>query len=149
MNDTILNNMKHTTKTAEGHLQKELPDTIYLQLHGCNEYVGNNEEIDFGDVTWSEDRIYPTDVEYAKVKSPWISVKDKAGCDSSNDCIVMVKNGDVFIAYFSSKDKWIKKDGGSYDEVIDDVIAWMPFPSFDEILEANKYVLERIKEKGD
>lgn len=90
MNDTILNNMKHTTKTAEGHLQKELPDTIYLQLHGDNEYVGNNEEIDFGDVTWSEDRMYPTDVEYAKVKSPWISVKDKAGCDSSNDCIEIV-----------------------------------------------------------
>jgi hypothetical protein len=25
----------------------------------------------------------------------------------------------------------------------------MPIPSFDEILEANKDVLERIKEKGD
>lgn len=84
--------MKHTTKTADGHLQKELPDIIYLQLHGDSEYVDNIEEIDFGDVTWSEDRIYPTDVEYAKVKSPWISVKDKAGCDSSNDCIVMVMN---------------------------------------------------------
>ena len=29
------------------------------------------------------------------------------------------------------------------------VLAWMPIPSFDEILEANKDVLERIKEKGD
>lgn len=27
------------------------------------------------------------------------------------------------------------------------VLAWMPIPSFDEILEANKDVLERIKEK--
>ena len=26
---------------------------------------------------------------------------------------------------------------------------WTPIPSFDEILEANKDVLERIKEKGD
>jgi len=26
---------------------------------------------------------------------------------------------------------------------------WMPIPSFDEILEANRDVLERIKEKGD
>lgn len=87
--------------------------------------------------------------EWQSKQSPWISVKDKAGCDSSNDCIVMVMNGDVFRAYFSSKDKWIKKDGGSYDEVIDDVVAWMPIPSFDEILEANRDVLERIKEKGD
>ena len=31
----------------------------------------------------------------------------------------------------------------------DDVIYWMPIPSFDEILEANRDVLERIKEKGD
>lgn len=28
-------------------------------------------------------------------------------------------------------------------------VAWFPIPSFDEILEANKDVLERIKEKGD
>ena len=39
--------------------------------------------------------------------------------------------------------------GGYYDEVIDDVVAWFPIPSFDEILEDNKDVLERIKEKGD
>ena len=29
------------------------------------------------------------------------------------------------------------------------VLAWMPIPSFDEILEANRDVLERIKKKGD
>lgn len=29
------------------------------------------------------------------------------------------------------------------------IIAWMPIPSFDKILEANRDVLERIKEKGD
>lgn len=28
-------------------------------------------------------------------------------------------------------------------------IYWMPIPSFDDILEANRDVLERIKEKGD
>lgn len=82
-------------------------------------------------------------------QSPWISVEDKAGCDTSGDCIVMVMNGDIFKAYFSSENKWMKSDGGYYDEVIDDVVAWFPIPSFDEILEANKDVLERIKEKGD
>lgn len=92
---------------------------------------------------------FQSGVQWQSKQSPWISVKDKAGYDSSDDCIVMVTNGDVFRAYFSSKDEWIKKDGGSYDEVIDDVVAWFPIPSFDEILEANKDVLERIKEKGD
>lgn len=34
-----------------------------------------------------------------------------------------------------------------YDEGV--IKAWLPIPSFDEILEANRDVLERIKEKGD
>lgn len=87
--------------------------------------------------------------EWQSKQSPWISVKEKAGCDISDDCIVMVANGDIFKAYFSSKNKWMKSNRGYYDEVIDDVVAWMPIPSFDEILEANRDVLERIKEKGD
>lgn len=87
--------------------------------------------------------------EWQSKQSPWISVKDKAGCDTSSDCIVMVMNGDIFKAYFSSKNKWMKSNGGHYDEVIDDVVAWFPIPSFDDILEANRDVLERIKEKGD
>lgn len=64
--------------------------------------------------------------EWQSKQSPWISVKDKAGCDTSDDCIVMVANGDIFKAYFSSKNKWMKSNGGYYDEVIDDVVAWMP-----------------------
>ena len=87
--------------------------------------------------------------EWQSKQSPWISVKEKAGCDTSDDCIVMVANGDIFKAYFSSKNKWMKSNDGHYDEVIDDVVAWFPIPSFDEILEANRDVLERIKEKGD
>lgn len=87
--------------------------------------------------------------EWQSKQSPWISVEDKAGCDTSGDCIVMVMNGDIFKAYFSSENKWMKSNGGYYDEVIDDVVAWFPIPSFEEILEANKDVLERIKEKGD
>lgn len=30
-----------------------------------------------------------------------------------------------------------------------EVLAWMPIPSFDDILESNRDVLERIKQKGD
>lgn len=87
--------------------------------------------------------------EWQSKQSPWISVKEKAGCDTSDDCIVMVANGDIFKAYFSSKNKWMKSNDGHYDEVIDDVVAWFPIPSFDDILEANKDVLGRIKEKED
>lgn len=95
----------------------------------------------------SEDFI--SGAEWHAKQSPWISVEDKDGCDTSDDCVVMTKNFEIFKAYFSSENKWMKSNGGYYDEVIDDVICWMPIPSFDEILEANRDVLERIKEKGD
>ncbi len=134
--------MKHTTKTADGHLQKELPDTIYLQLHGDNEYVGNSEEIDFGDVTWSEDRMYPTDVEYAKVKYPWISVKERLPEELESVLVLSNYEGKyLYEVAFIMNGKWICHNNKP--------AYWMPIPSFDEILEANRDVLERIKEKGD
>lgn len=81
--------------------------------------------------------LFKDGAEWQSKQFPWISVKEKAGCDTSDDYIVMVANGDIFKAYFSSKNKWMKSNRGYYDEVIDDVVAWMPIPSFDEILEAN------------
>lgn len=66
--------------------------------------------------------------EWQLKQSPWISVKEKAGCDSSKDCIVMDAGGEVFKAYFSSKNEWVKCNYGYYDEVIEDVTHWMPIP---------------------
>lgn len=76
--------------------------------------------------------------EWQAKQSHWISVKEKDGCDSSNDCIVMDTDGEVFRAYFSHENKWLKYGYGRYDEVIEDVTHWMPIPSFDETLKANK-----------
>ena len=85
--------------------------------------------------------------EWQSKQSPWISVKEKVGCDSSNDCIVMDSDGEVFRACFSPENKWLKYNRGYY--VIDNVTHWLPIPSFDETLEANKDALKQIKEKGD
>ena len=108
-----------------------------------------NKMPDWGGLPALAKKYFIKGADWQAKQSPWISVEDKAGCDTSGDCIVMVMNGDIFKAYFSSENKWMKSNGGYYDEVIDDVVAWFPIPSFDEILEVNKDVLERIKEKGD
>lgn len=94
-------------------------------------------------------KVYAKGYETGTKQSPWISVEDKDGCDTSDDCIVMTEHFEIFKAYFSSKNEWIKCNNGYYDEVIEDVICWMPIPSFDDILEANRDVLKRIKENGD
>lgn len=116
----------------------------------CEHYNGHNTAFDCCECGADEFKEgFISGAEWQSKQSPWISVKEKAGCDTSDDCIVMVANGDIFKAYFSSKNKWMKSNDGHYDEVIDDVVAWFPIPSFDDILEANRDVLERIKEKGD
>lgn len=59
---------------------KPIPETIYLQFHGDaaaltpEELQTYNKE---SDITWCEDRINDTDVEYHRATaSPWTSVKD-------------------------------------------------------------------------
>lgn len=136
----------------------ELPNTIFLHLHGDSD-VDNIE-----DVTWSEERIYPTDVEYVRRKSPWISVEERLP-DKCQRVLVgflyYYKYGDreaesrKYIDVFTyengiwTNDSDISYLGKSVERDDIKVICWMPLPSFDEILEANKDVLERIKEKGD
>ena len=86
--------------------------------------------------------------EWQSKQSPWISVEEKLGCDTSDDCIVMDEYGEVFRAYFSSENKWLKSDN-AYTEEVGHVVRWMPIPTFDQILGANKDVLQRLKDKGD
>lgn len=101
-------------------------------------------------------RAFASGAEWADAhpKNPWISVKDRLPNDNelvlcrmkSNGAIV---NGYIFISpdgypCVSTLPDFEFEDYGGY--VCD---MWMPIPPFDEILEANKDVLHRIKENGD
>lgn len=96
--------------------------------------------------------------EWQSKQSPWISVKERLPKDFKTK-LILLKNGKVRTAlldsnYYPHNNEFEiiyfwhdREDNESFD--LEDVVAWMPIPSFDEILEANKDVLERIKEKGD
>lgn len=87
--------------------------------------------------------------EWQSKQSPWISVKERL---PEEDGYYFVTDGDVVEKVYFFK-KWNKFTSTRdyphlfYDEGV--IKAWLPIPSFDEILESNRDVFERIKEKGD
>ncbi len=94
-------------------------------------------------------------------QSPWISVEERLP-EKNENIIIMCEHGAIFNGSYCNG-VWFCMDGYIYDTYKDSPIyssmssiptlwkpiAYMPIPSFDEILEANKYVLQRMKEKGD
>jgi hypothetical protein len=80
-------------------------------------------------------------------QSPWISVKERL---PEEDGCYFVTDGDVVekVYFFKRWNKFVSTRDYPhlfYDEGV--IKAWLPIPSFDDILEANRDVLERIKEK--
>lgn len=76
-------------------------------------------------------------------QSPWISVEERLPNYKEEVLVLYEYEGRIQIQqsfYLGEK----RLEFGS-----NKILAWMPIPSFDEILEANRDVLERIKEKGD
>ena len=96
--------------------------------------------------------------EWQAKQSPWIKAKDQLPFMDEDDISeqsepVLVKiSGHCepeILVYNKHYHVWDTSDGDDYSCNISDDDIWMPIPSFDEILEANRDVLERIKEKGD
>ena len=94
--------------------------------------------------------------EWQSKQSPWISVKERLPEENEN-IIIMCKHGAIFNGTYCNG-VWFCMDGYINDVYKDspiyssmssipplwEPVAWMPIPSFDEILEANKDVLKRI-----
>lgn len=87
--------------------------------------------------------------EWKSKQSLWISVKERL---PEKDGYYFATDGDVVEKVYFFK-RWNKFASTRvyphlfYNE--GEIKAWLHIPSFDDILEANKDVLERIKEKGD
>lgn len=81
--------------------------------------------------------------EWQEKQSQWISVEERLPNYKEEVLVLYEYEGRIQIQqsfYLGEKD-W--KFGSNK------ILAWMLISSFDEILEANRDVLERIKEKGD
>lgn len=87
-------------------------------------------------------------------QSPWISVNERLPEPNKLVLCRMVSNGAIVSGYIvvsSGRSPYVATDGGFEFEDWNDYECdmWMPIPSFEGILEANRDILERIKQKGD
>lgn len=83
--------------------------------------------------------------EWQAKQSPWISVKERL---PEKNTVVLTRGAYGFlICQLSSLGEW--ETGANVNKERLGITYWIPIPSFDQILEANKDVLQRIKEKGD
>ena len=109
---------------------------------------------DWGGLPMVAKKYFIKGAEWQSKQSPWISVEERL--PKGNELVLcrMVSNGAIVSGFInpipgcqpqvSTSPDFEFEDYGDY--VCD---MWMPIPTFDEILEANKDVLGRIKEKGD
>ena len=85
---------------------------------------------------------FKSGVEWQSKQSPWISVKERLPEELESVLVGTNYEGRYYYEVaFVMNGKWVCHNSKP--------IYWMPIPSFDDILEANRDVLERIKEKGD
>lgn len=87
--------------------------------------------------------------EWQSKQSPWISVKERL---PEEEGYYFVTDGDVVekVYFFERWNKFASTRDYPHLFYNEGVIkAWLPIPSFDDILESNRDVLERIKQKGD
>lgn len=94
--------------------------------------------------------LFKAGAEWQAKQSPWISVNDRL--PEENIEVIIYHEYEFYIGkmYHSMLSNWWRINKNEADDIIaDEDDLWMPIPSFDEILEANRDVLERIKEKGD
>lgn len=82
-----------------------------------------------------------TGAEWQSKQSPWISVEDAIpNKQAKGMCQVKFVDGSIDEMAMREVNKWI------YPYIKTGYVThWKPIPSFDEILEANKDVLERLK----
>ena len=108
-----------------------------------------NKMPDWGGLPALAKKYFIKGADWQAKQSPWISVEGWLPEEGQKVFVLVMCYGTPYIreekfcrnSNLDRKDRWIH--GNSV------VLAWMPIPSFDEILEANKDVPERIKEKRE
>lgn len=94
---------------------------------------------------WQSEKDFKAGAEWQANQSPWISVEERL---PEEDGYYVVTDGNIVMIayYFKGWKKFAQYKAYPHPFYEEGVIkAYMPIPSFDQILEANKDVLQRMK----
>ena len=134
--------MKQTVEEAAKECRRTTAQSmgVYAQYHSIDECP--NHGITYDEIA---EAAFIKGAEWQAKQSPWISVEDAIPNELAKGmCQVKYVDGSIDEMAMREVNKWI------YPYIKTGYVThWKPIPSFDEILEANRDVLERIKEKGD
>lgn len=118
------------------------------------EYCDKNYPYSDLNIRLMVENAFEAGAEWQKKHSPWISVKERL--PEQNELVLcrMVSNEAIVSGFIipmpSGRPRVVTLSDFEFEDYGDYVCdMWAPIPSFDEIFEANKDVLERIKGKGD
>lgn len=118
------------------------------------EYCDNNYPYSDLNIRLMVENAFEAGADWQAKQSPWISVEKRLPEVGELVLCRMVSNGAIVSGFIipmpSGRPRVVTLPDFEFEDYGDYVCdMWTPIPSFDEILEANKDVLERIKEKGD
>lgn len=144
---------KEETKQTveEAAIEARMASAETLTTYGTHTSLDDFEYLSHDEIA---EAAFVKGAEWQSKQPPWISVKERLPEPNKLVLCRMVSNGAIVSGYIvvsSGRSPYVATDGGFEFEDWNDYECdmWMPIPSFDEILEANRDVLERIKEKGD
>ena len=130
--------MKQTVEEAAKECRRTTAQSmgVYAQYHSIDECP--NHGITYDEIA---EAAFIKGAEWQAKQSPWISVKEQL---PEYSCWVLVAGKDYKyrILFYCGGKFYTNKSLIAYDG---SVLSWMFIPSFDQILEANKDVLQRLK----
>jgi hypothetical protein len=108
-------------------------------------YTAQADDFDYAEVR-DVKQAFVNGAEWMKKHFSWISVEERL--PESKEKVLVLNRMKHHDKYFVSENIYINGNWAAKSAMYYEEIAWMPIPSFDEILEANRDVLERIKYKS-
>ena len=142
---------KEETKQTveEAAIEARMASAETLTTYGTHTSLDDFEYLSHDEIA---EAAFVKGAEWQSKQPPWISVKERLP-EEGKPVLIRLKDGVIRLACYDIEEDsniYFWNDNYAYETFRPwDVTHWREIPSFDDILEANRDVLERIKEKGD